>query len=167
MDFDILSACEDLVSNILRDSDDNTITDADIERWQDIFSFTPSEAINEIREWRSNFARPTISDQTWSAVKYNFEPDGYDKEAYEYATANRRFHSTVPSYQKGKSVSDTGQASMFLVKLEGPFADAESLRDFAMLPATPLLPVLTSHGRVALLAAQAAATASEEPSAAF
>jgi hypothetical protein len=67
------------------DSIMNPIHELDIHRWRSLFGFTSSEAVSEIREFRSQSERREFYQSTmdmWPWVVY--KEHGFDREAYEY-----------------------------------------------------------------------------------
>jgi hypothetical protein len=91
---ELLLACEDLIPQCM-DQPEDDIADADVDRWRSLFHYEAAEAVQQIRDWRANFGRQTIPLDTWHLIKHNLEPTGYDKEAYEYAVATRRFQDAT------------------------------------------------------------------------
>jgi hypothetical protein len=41
-----------------------------------------SDAVQQIQDWRKDFGRRTISNDTWSLIKDEFEPSGHDNDVY-------------------------------------------------------------------------------------
>ena len=81
---DLLEALESMATNITPLQED-TISEADTARWQQLFDFTPEEAARRIEDYRNDYSRPRISDELWATVRARKEAEGYDQEAYEYS----------------------------------------------------------------------------------
>src|SRR4051812_24111163 len=88
---DLLAACEGLVATVF-DGDD--VSQADIERWQRLFSFSSAEAEREIQDWRSDLGRKLLSASAWDLIQDSHP--SFDKESYEYGLASRRLHQSTP-----------------------------------------------------------------------
>lgn len=134
---DLLLACEDLIPNVVDNIDDTeAASDQDIKRWQQLFGFaTRDEASNAILEWRGDLGRNTLSPESWAIIKDDFKPSGYDKEAYEFYLASQKPHRRVT--QPVPKPDDTSSNSSYLLKLEGPIPDAQTVQAMAGLSYTP------------------------------
>lgn len=123
---DLLSVCESLASNVLEhgatDTSNLQIPESDIERWQQLFQMTRAEAIDEIRDWRLDFSRKSLSQSAWDAIKGSEFLSGFTKESYEYSLARggklKRHHVT--------STDDTG---MYLLRLEDTVPSIATIQD--------------------------------------
>ncbi|KAB5513592.1 hypothetical protein GE09DRAFT_1231760 [Coniochaeta sp. 2T2.1] len=139
---DLLLACEDLIPLVASPNPtDDDITPEDTERWQRLFSFDPSEAAQQIRDWRSTFGRQTIPTEMWSLMKDQLEGQSYDKETCEYAVATRRFqapksHQPLHDTDNHHENHHDDSSSSYLVKLEGPISTPDALKQLASLATT-------------------------------
>lgn len=104
---DLLEACESLAANIYdadeQDTHDAFVSDADLQRWQNVFSFTRSEARKEIERWRGDFGRENLSIAAWEIIKDAKIKEGFDKESYEYSISRERHLSQKKALNKSKS----------------------------------------------------------------
>ena len=57
---------------------------AQVSRWQKLFGYSYSDAIDYLQEYRTDLTRPRVSDDHWDLVRVDKEAAGYDREAYEY-----------------------------------------------------------------------------------
>ena len=132
MDVDLLAACEDLVATVFDDSDD--VPQADIERWQALFSFSSTEAVREIQDWRSDLGRELLGASTWGLIQDSHP--GFNKESYEYALATRRLHQSTPPTTATGSVA-AHSTSCFLLKLGGELRDTATVQAVGNLAVPP------------------------------
>ncbi|KAI0154510.1 hypothetical protein GGR57DRAFT_512024 [Xylariaceae sp. FL1272] len=116
MDF-LAEACESLVANAITGSLDTTILPSDVERWQDIFHFSATEAEREITNWRLDIGRKSVSAHGWRMVEQSYSKRGFDKEAYEYALASGRLGETI--HRRNVVPTAAQRAGRFLLRLEG------------------------------------------------
>ncbi len=126
MNMDLLSACESLACNVLEysatDTSDLQIPESDVEHWQLLFQMTRAEAIGEIRYWRLDFSRESLSRYAWDAIKESDFAIGFTKESYEYSLARgwklKRHHVT--------STDDTGK---YLLRIEEILPSIATIQD--------------------------------------
>ena len=92
-----------------------------IANWQRLFHYSYSDAIDRIQQHRSDLARMRVSDEHWGLVQVEMEANGYDREAYEHKL---QLGQTLPEPRPAKDPHvDSGTASSFIFKLEGPLSD--------------------------------------------
>lgn len=65
---------------------DNESFEETIKRYQGLFHYSYAEARDLAMRHRAHLTRQRISDAHWQNVKAEKEPEGYDKETYEYAS---------------------------------------------------------------------------------
>ena len=109
-----------------------------ITRWQRLFHFSHSDAVNHIEQLRIDLTRMRISDEHWEMVRSEREAQGYDRETYEYEIHRGRT-SFKPSISQ-KEVLGAPAArghSTFLVKLEGPLPTPQKVQEVAGLATVP------------------------------
>ncbi|OTA01314.1 hypothetical protein A9Z42_0016260 [Trichoderma parareesei] len=144
---DLLAACEDLAANVAAfdtanddddddDDDDSHIAESDQAMWTTLFGFSPDEAAMAIRNWRADFARPTISQAAWLLIKEAKMAEGFNKEAYEYELSRTRT-AQKPQLQLSEAVEH--DEAKYLVKLDecDSLASAESVDLMRFLPKEP------------------------------
>lgn len=131
----LLLACEDLIPQVVElDPSAEKVTKGDSDRWQRLFSFSASEAGEQIREWRGTFGRYTIADDIWDLIRPDLSFSGY-----EYAVALRQFYGSAAFQpQMHRNYEDsTALSSSYILRLEGPIPDAETVKDVAGLQSLP------------------------------
>ena len=111
----------------------------DIARWQQLFGYSHTEAMNLIKEHRANFSRQRVTDDHWSLVRPAAKKDGYDREAYEYSLTVHG--KPAPEEPQADNVDDT---AIFVFKLGGPLVKAECIREVGKLSTMPR--ILTGSG---------------------
>ena len=102
-----------------------------IQRWQRLFSYSYSEAVERINQHRSDLSRRQSTGEHWNMVRTHFERHGFDKEAFEYSLSTRR----------GPKNSHSGHperdATTFLLKLDGPLAGVMTVEEIIGLTSPP------------------------------
>ncbi|KAI0183105.1 hypothetical protein EV127DRAFT_301309, partial [Xylaria flabelliformis] len=83
----------------------------DIKRWQSLFGLSYSQALKEIQDHRSDLSRAMVSDSHWDIVRAQKEAEGFNKEAYEYASS---FRAPKPS-----AIPTANHDQNYLLRLEG------------------------------------------------
>ena len=106
-----------------------------IARWNTLFNIPGDDAVDMIMEHRNNLTRTRISDEHWEAVRTSKEPQGYDREAYEYELDLQKRKANM-----GKIVPVDEEAESqltYLVELNGPLESLEVLQRAAGLEKAP------------------------------
>lgn len=100
------------------------VDDTSIHRWQNLFSYTYSEAAKMIEEHRAGSGRNGVSDTHWELVRVDKEAQGYDKESYEHAcrTLSKHQPRRQPLVTVNKAVSN------YLLKMEGPLQSIDAIK---------------------------------------
>ncbi|OAR00486.1 hypothetical protein LLEC1_00811 [Akanthomyces lecanii] len=123
---DLLSACESLASNVLEyaasDTSDLQIPESDVEHWQQLFQMTRAEAIDEIKNWRLDFSRESLSPSAWEAIKESESAINFTKESYEYSLARGWKLKRHP-------VTSTDDPGMYLLRIEGTLPSIAMIQD--------------------------------------
>lgn len=82
-------ALAQMAENALTSNDAETALDGlsndVIQRWQRLFEYSHAEAVERIKEHRSDLSRRRISDEYWSHVKTQYQDQGFGREAFEYS----------------------------------------------------------------------------------
>ena len=112
----------------------NGPSDDTIQRWQRVFLYSYSEAVERINEHRSDLSRPQSTDEHWDMVRTQFERQGFDKEAFEYnlgrssgRTRDKAPLSTRPEWDQ----------TTYLLKLDGPLAEVTTVEEVINLDSPP------------------------------
>lgn len=124
---DLLAELESMAINV---AEEDTILDADIERWQKLFGFTASAAFTTLEEYRKDFLRFRISDEHWDVVKSQKQAEGHDREAYEFSL-------TQP--QQRDLPRECDDRGLYIVRLDSPLDTPEILQEAASLTKIPAL----------------------------
>ncbi|KAI1615620.1 hypothetical protein EDD37DRAFT_497627 [Exophiala viscosa] len=138
---DLLDELESMAINISDPSTNMIISDVDVERWQVLFGLSRPEAAQAIEAHRNDFTKTRVSDELWEAVRPNKEPEGFDREAYEYSITQKRVINT-------KATTATIESGTFIVQLGGPLNCAGAIQEAAQLNAPPQLATgVGEHGQ--------------------
>lgn len=109
-----------------------------IARWNKLFNFPDDSAIDRIMEHRNNLTRTRISDEHWEAVRRVQEPEGYDREAYEYELDLQLRKAKMGNLVPVEEDEDLESSTMtYLVELSGPLESLEALKKAARLKEDP------------------------------
>lgn len=110
-------------------------TPEDIARWQKLFSYSYEQAAGLIHEHNHDFTRHRLTDDHWDMIRTKFEPQGYDKSAYEHKLAIGG--TRPPPIFTTKTLSDKQARAQYVLKLEGVLSNAEKVRIAAGLSKPP------------------------------
>ncbi|KAL2423964.1 hypothetical protein ABEF95_010661 [Exophiala dermatitidis] len=132
---DLLAELEAMALNIADFSDDDTITDADVQRWQVLFGYKHAEAVRRLETYRTDYSRRRILDDLWATVCSRKEAEGYDREAYEYSLTLQ----SQPVSCDADMLPNPSEAApgMFIIKLKDPFGTPEKIQIAAGLDNAP------------------------------
>ncbi|KAL8873937.1 MAG: hypothetical protein Q9174_000656 [Haloplaca sp. 1 TL-2023] len=106
-------------------------SDETVERWQYLFSYTKSEAIQRIKDQKSDVYRHRLSDDTWELLRAKEEAAGFDRDSYEHWLSIK----DQVTIARPKKESPTN--SVYLVKLEAVLGSPENIQAIANLPHPP------------------------------
>ncbi|TRX90956.1 hypothetical protein FHL15_008161 [Xylaria flabelliformis] len=101
----------------------------DIKRWQSLFGLSYSQALREIQGHRSDLSRAIVSDSHWDIVRAKKEAEGFNKEAYEYAT---RFRAPKPL-----AIPTANHHQSYLLRLEGLIDNLAIVKQASQLTKAP------------------------------
>lgn len=138
---DVFEELEAMVQSALQLTEEHDEPDyIDTKKWQRLFGYSHSEAIQKIKAHRSNLSRITVSASHWDLIRNEKEAQGYDKEAYEYSCG---LMTTLqkPAIRRARNSSSGGSApnaSRYLLKLEGPLNDVKKVKCAAGLTSIPV-----------------------------
>ena len=129
---------------------------AQISRWQKLFGYSYSDAIDCLQEYRSDLTRPRVSDDHWDLVRADKEAAGYDREAYEYecqiaGTAGKSklaasANDAKPREPCSSTDADANADTTYIFKLWGPLCTPEEVQSAANLSTRPSLILGASDG---------------------
>ncbi|KAI4167898.1 MAG: hypothetical protein LQ343_006821 [Gyalolechia ehrenbergii] len=120
---DLLQYLEELAVGVNRCEQEQEPTAEDLVRWNCLFGYPASEALDIIVRHRANFNTHRLSDEQWSIIKTTKGAEGYDRESYEHQL---QLWSTNPSRPSRPHTSNS--TSSYVFKLGGPFPDIGSLQ---------------------------------------
>ncbi len=131
---DLLAELETMAVNVTEEEE--MISDADVQRWQNLFGLTRLESSKAIETYHGDYSRARIADEHWDAVKSEQEAKGHNRESYEYSLTQTR---------KGTKLFSTPvERGSFIVQLAGPLDTAERSQEAAALSQVP--PLATGSG---------------------
>lgn len=129
---------------------------AQVSRWQKLFGYSYSDAIDYLQEYRTDLTRSRVSDDHWDLVRVDKEAAGYDREAYEYecqitgkAGKMKLAASTkdVKATERFSSAdADADADTTYIFKLWGPLCTPEEVQSAAGLSDLPSLILATGDG---------------------
>ena len=136
---DLYAELESMAVNAV---DDDSVgfepSEDEIHRWQTIFAYSHSEAVEQIKNQKADYSRRRVSDDHWDLVKSEKEAQGFSRDAYEhwmkmggqsaYSHGETKHVDTLPSQ---------ANSSSYLVLLEGILNTPKSVQDAANLPEPP------------------------------
>ncbi|KAK2759405.1 hypothetical protein FQN54_002883 [Arachnomyces sp. PD_36] len=137
---DLLAELESMAVNVVDDIDDEPEIET-IKRWQTLFQYSYTEAIDHIKKNYCNLSRPKVSDEHWALVRSKKEIEGYDRDAYEYSLTleQTKKHAAGPENAATATAKPTEaqKRAKYLLKLEGFLNSAEKIREVGSLMSTP------------------------------
>lgn len=148
---DLMSELDNMATNI-EDGCDTEYRPAEdeIARWQSLFSYSYSEAAEQIIRHKNDISRSRVPDELWNLVRSEKEVQGYSREAFEHELSSRHHHT--PTHPQPSSSSTSISASQpdsttttYLVLLFGPFTTAQRIQSIASLPSLPSIYPATSE----------------------
>ena len=114
-----------MASNI---TEEDTISEVDVQRWQKLFGFTYSGAFATLEGYREDFTRVRMVDALWDAVKSEKQAERHNRESYEYSL-------TQP--QKRDLSRTQEETGTFIVQLAGPVNTPQIIQEAAALTKLP------------------------------
>lgn len=151
---DIFEELESMAVNAADDCDvESEPSEAEIQRWQTLFAYSYSEAVEQIKNQKSDYSRYRVSNDHWDLVRSQKEAQGYSRDAYEH-WIKTRCQSAFASHGAPKHIdtsSSSSQAhSSYLILLEGILSTPKSIQDAANLSETPPTVQAASETRAAI-----------------
>lgn len=135
---DLFDELENMAANVSEELGvDSDPEEDEIARWQSLFAYTYSEALEQIRNQKNDYSKCKVSDTLWDLVKPQMEAQGYSREAYEHKlkTDGRRIPSNHQHTTTGISASQA--SATYLVLLKGILSTPEKIQIAAKLPEAP------------------------------
>ena len=125
---DLSEELENMAANLAEELQSEP-NEEEIARWQHLFSYTYSEALEQIMNQRNDYSRCSVSDDLWDLVKPKWEAQGYSREAYE--------HKLKKDSRLTTSVSPSQANAIYLILLQGMLDTPEKIQAAAKLPEVP------------------------------
>ena len=125
---DLFEELENMAANVAEDSESKP-DEEELARWQHLFSYTYSEALEQITNQRNDYSRCKVSDDLWDLVKLRMEAQGYSREAYE--------HKLKTDGRLTTSISTSQTNATYLVLLQGVLDTPEKIQAAGKLPEPP------------------------------
>ena len=123
----------------------------EIQRWQTLFAYSYSEAVEQIKNQKGDYLRRRVSDDHWGLVRSEKEAQGFSRDAYEHWM--KMGGQSAYSHGETKHVdTSASQANSFsyLVLLEGILNTPKSIQDAAKLSEPPHTILAASETRDAV-----------------
>lgn len=135
---DLFDELENMAANVSEElGADSEPNEDEVARWQTLFAYTYSEALEQIRNQRNDYSKCKVSDTLWDLVKSQMEAQGYSREAYEHRL-KKDGRPTASNHQHITTRISTSQASTtYLVLLKGILNTPEKVQNAAKLPEPP------------------------------
>ncbi len=135
---DIFEELESMAVNVADECDvDFEPSDAEIARWQALFAYHYSEAVEQIKKQNGDYSRYKVPNDHWNLVKSQKEAHGYSREAYEHWIKIGGQSASSHNEPKSTDASLSRDESSYLILLEGILGTPKSIQDAADLPEPP------------------------------
>ena len=110
----------------------------EIQRWQTLFAYTYSEAVEQIKNQKGDYSRRRIPDDHWDLIRTEKEAQGFSRDAYEQwmKMGGQSAHSHGET-RHVHTTSSQAKSSSYLVLLEGILSSPKSIQDAANLSEPP------------------------------
>ena len=109
-----------------------------VARWQRLFYYSPTEAVNQIKQQRGDVNRARVSEEHWRCIQLRKEAEGYDREAYEHQLRLDLGKSPHPPSCTAASGQENDTAN-YLFKLAPPLDSPSAIQIALDLPTLPTL----------------------------
>lgn len=112
----------------------------EVTRWQRLFKYSRTEAVEQIKNQKTDYSRYRVSNDHWDLVRPQKEAQGYSRDAYEHWV--RPGAQLTPSHggpKSDRSVDNPVSQShtSYLILLEGILSTPQSIQKAASLPEPP------------------------------
>ena len=141
LNMDLFEELESMAVNITDDCDaELEPSEEEITRWQQLFAYSETEAIDQIKSQKSDYSRSRVSNDHWDLVRSQKEAQGFSRAAYEHwIKTGRPSESSHGDSNANEPVDISGSRaqSSYLILLEGPLNTPERIQQAASLPEPP------------------------------
>ena len=136
---DLFAELEGMAVNAV---DDDSVgfepSEDEIQRWQTLFAYSHSEAVEQIKNQKGDYSRRRVSDDHWDLVRLEKEAQGVSRDAYEHWM--KMGGQSAYSHGETKYVdtpASQANSSSYLILLEGILNTPKSIQDAANLSELP------------------------------
>ena len=136
---DLFAELESMAVNAV---DDDSVgfepSEDEIQRWQTLFAYSHSEAVEQIKNQKGDYSRRRVSDDHWDLVRLEKEAQGFSRNAYEHWM--KMGGQSAYSHGETKYVdtpASQANSSSYLILLEGILNTPKSIQDAANLSELP------------------------------
>ena len=133
---DILAELENMAVSAAQRDDEGQPIESEIARWQSLFAYSHSEAIEQIDLHMNDITRRVISDEHWNIIREDKEAGGFSRAAYKHwiASGSRgQFSSHTSNYcsHLPQKTPANYVNSSYLMKMEDLLSSADSIQTAA------------------------------------
>jgi len=135
---DLCAELESMALNAADDYDEEVNpSEEEITRWQILFGYSYSQAVEHIRAQKRDFTSCKVSSDHWSLFRSPLEAEGHSRESYEHQIqmCGQRTPSNSVSKPTNNSLSSVESSYLFLLK--GILSTPQSVQDAASLSEPP------------------------------
>lgn len=133
---DVFPELESMANNVIDSDEVDVVAQADVERWHTLFGFSFIEAVNHIKQHRSDITRTRVSDELWELLEAEKVAEGYDREAFEFSLTRR-----VSMQSTCAAVTHGTERLTFILQLHAPLDTSEKVKTAAQLTKLPEISV--------------------------
>lgn len=103
--------------------------------WQRLFTYSYTEAVEQIENQKSNYSRYRVSNHHWGLVRSRKEAQGFSRDSYEHWIKIKRGRQSTLFHgeEKSKESSVSQSESSYLVLLEGILSEPKTIQVAANL----------------------------------
>lgn len=135
---DLFEELESMALNVVDDHDVGFEPPGEeVTRWQTLFAYSYSEAVEQIKTQKCDYSRHRVSDDYWDLVRSEKEAQGYSRDAYEHWIKTNGQSAFFRSESESVHTFVSRADSAYLIKLEGILNTPKSIQDAANLSEPP------------------------------
>ncbi|KAL9136085.1 MAG: hypothetical protein Q9175_002705 [Cornicularia normoerica] len=109
----------------------------EIARWQRIFAYSYSEALEQVTNQKNDYSRCKVSDDHWDLVKSQKKAQGYSRQAYEHEIKTGGRSTTSHDQRVTTGISASQASATYLILLECVLSTPEKIQAAARSPEPP------------------------------
>lgn len=135
---DIFEELENMAINAANDDDEEfEPSEEEILRWQALFAYSYAEAVEQIKNQRSDYTRYRVSDEHWALIRSELEPEGFSREAHEHWMKLGRPSASDLAGPNPTATPPSQANASYLILLEGILNTPETIKEAAQLSELP------------------------------